>query len=332
MRSGFFFGDVGLSSVVSYSIVINTFERPESLSRCLEALSRQKGIAETEIIAVDDGSDGDFSAIERNWKKKIPLRYLKIRHAGRAAARNRGVKAASGSRVIFLGDDILVRPGWLEAHVESGREERLRAVIGPCPLQAPPAKEAGKPSKALLLAYEPIPFDEIKNPEDAGFRFFISGNLSMDRALFLELGGFDERFQRYGWEDIELGYRFARVGGRVIYDEKAKAVHAHPATGAEELWAREFSTGITAYQFWSKYKAPDLAFLKWWDENSPPSPAWKRRLGHVAIAALERLAPNAAMLPGLYRRLAYAYRRQGFLEGERLYGTTMTEPGIKPAT
>ena len=300
------------------SIVINTYERPESLSRCIGALSRQRGIDEVEVIAVDDGSRGDFKAIERNWKTKLNFRYLKIRHSGRSAARNRGVAAAKGDRIIFLGDDVIAKRGWLERHLNYGADDRLIAVLGPYPLQLKTAN--GRAASAAFRRFaDPVNLDSVEDRRNLGFSYFATGNLSMDRELFNEIGGFDERFKRYGWEDVDLGYRFERAGGRLIYDEKAQAVHAHPAMRRAELWEREFSMGVTAFQFWSKWRNEDLDFMKFWGEGEQPGPAWRRALGRAAIEGMERIAPNSELLGKLYERLVYSYRHAGVAEGRRLF-------------
>ena len=304
---------------MAYSVIINTFERPASLSRTLETLARQKGIGEVEIIVVDDGSETDQSAIDRQWKKKLNFRYMKIRHAGRGGARNRGVKAASGDRVIFLGDDILVRPGWLERHIETGRERPETAIIGPNPLQLQKPKIADC-SPAFLRWADPIDFNAIKDPNNAGFLYFTTGNLSMDRAMFLDLGGFDENFKSYGWEDIDLGYRFHHAGGKIVFDPAARAIHAHPHLTRADLWAREYAVGLTAYQFWMKHQAQDLVFMKFWSEDSRGGPRWHRRLGAFVIDLVEKVAPRAPFLPSFYERMIYSCRFAGVDEARRVFG------------
>lgn len=306
------------------SIVINTYRRPESLERCLEALASQDRIAECEVVVVDDGGGGNAKAFETRWAESLRLRYLSIEHAGRAAARNHGVGAAAGQRVIFLGDDIHVRPGWLAPHLRGADEAPNIAVIGPCPLD--PAPPGGAPyPPAFLRAAEPVPFEEIKNADDAGFIYFITGNLSIQRERLIELGGFDERFTEYGWEDIDLGYRFYRSGGRVVYRAEAAAVHAHPRLTRGDLWRREFAVGVTSYQFWTKYRTPDVEFMKFWNENSRSGPAWRRALGGTLIAVIESIAPGSPRLDALYERLRYSWRHAGVQEGRRRFGNSMAD-------
>ena len=55
----------------------------------------------------------------------------------------------------------------------------------------------------------------------------MNGNSSISRALFLELGSYDESFRHYGSEDLELGYRLSRAGVRFVYNPKAVGYHDH---------------------------------------------------------------------------------------------------------
>ncbi|MBI3737322.1 glycosyltransferase, partial [Candidatus Sumerlaeota bacterium] len=238
------------------SIVINTYNRPELLSRCLDNLSRQARLDEAEVIVVDDGSRGDFHAIERLWRRKMNLKFVPIKHAGAPAARNRGVAAASGERVIFLGDDVFVRPGWLARHLDQGRGNPLIAIIGPYPLENHPDYSA-----SFLKWAESFHLSRIKDPTNAGFALFGTGNASMDRAKFLEIGGFDERFIYYGWEDLDLAYRFEKGGGRIIFDAEAKAIHNHPYLKRSDLWQRELKSGMNAYLFWDKWRNGDVEYM-----------------------------------------------------------------------
>ncbi len=296
------------------SVVINTYERPESLSRCLEALSRQKGADPFEVIVVDDGSRLDLKAIERLWADRLRFELVRIRHAGRSAARNRGVRSARGERILFLGDDVIVRPGCLARHRR--RAEPLVAVVGPYPLRNP----TGSPPFRHWA--EPNPEPAIEDPEDAGFRFFGTGNLSMSRQTFLELGGFDEQFQHYGWEDLDLGLRLERAGGKLVYDSQARADHIHPPMDRAALWHREREVGYTALQFWRKWEpeaADQVAFMKFWDDPQGfrPGPRWRRRLGDMLIALLYRMAPASGLNGRLYERMVYAWRLEGVAEAWR---------------
>jgi glycosyltransferase involved in cell wall biosynthesis len=290
------------------SIIINTFERPESLSRCLEALERQKNAEPFEVVVVDDGGRLDLKAIRRVWETRVPLKMIRIEHAGRAEARNRGVEQAAGERILFLGDDIRVMPGCLERH--RSHTETSIAVTGPYPLQDL------RGSSAYRYWAESVHPERIEDPDNAGFLMFATGNLSMDRELFLQLGGFDDRFVKYGWEDIDLGLRFERAGGRLVFDEKAAARHFHPNVTLAQMWQREWEMGYTAWQFHDKWAhdAPEAAAaVNFWGDAAHLriGPEWRRALGVRLTEWTERAIPESGLNRRLIERMVFAQRLRG---------------------
>jgi len=296
------------------SIIINTYERPETLSRCVEAVALQEGAKPYEVIVVDDGGASDLEPLERLWSGRLDFQLLRMTHQGRAAARNLGVEAARGERLLFLGDDVIAAPGCLARHRACA--DPLLAVVGPYPLRAP------RGSPPFRRWAEPNPQHRIEDPQDAGFWFFATGNLSLSRATLLELGGFDPRFECYGWEDIDLGLRFERAGGRLIFDPRARAEHDHPAPSRAQLWRREYEMGITAWQFYEKWAAvaPDIVdeMIFWRDPAAiRPVPAWRRRLGEGLVGLLDRLAPASRLNERLFKRMVFSRRLAGVAEGWR---------------
>jgi glycosyltransferase involved in cell wall biosynthesis len=307
------------------SVLINTRNRPRQLQRTLEALAHSPGNAPGEVIVIDDGGAADLAPIARELADRLPLRVERIDHAGRAAARNRGLALAAGRRILFLGDDVVAQPGLLAAH--AAESDPRVAVVGPYPL----ARPTGSPPFRRWA--EPNPQQKIEDRTDAGPFFFATGNLSMDRAFALELGGFDARFARYGWEDIDLGLRFHRAGGRLRFDPAAGALHEHPPMTRPDLWRREREMGYTAFQFAEKWRAdaPDwVARMIFWDDPAAlrPGPVWRRALGKGAIGLLDAIAPGSALNARLYERMVFAHRLEGVAEAWRDAGRSdsPTEP------
>ena len=110
--------DAGPTARRGVSVVVPTRDRPESLRRCLGAL-RAQDLAELEVIVVDDGSR-DRGAVEAALAGAAPgVRLLRTPGRGPAAARNRGVRAATGEVVCFTDDDCEPEPGW--ARLLAGR-------------------------------------------------------------------------------------------------------------------------------------------------------------------------------------------------------------------
>jgi glycosyltransferase involved in cell wall biosynthesis len=133
-----------------------------------------------------------------------------VAEANRAAARNAGIEAATGSVVAFVDDDVWLPPGFVAAHARAhGNGERL-AVSGPI-LNVESYDERPKPS-----------------PFNYSNAFLCTCNVSVPREALLSVSGFDARFNLYGWEDTELGLRLRRSGLRRAFAWDAFLYHIKP--------------------------------------------------------------------------------------------------------
>lgn len=96
---------------MKYSVVIPTFNRRELLVDAIDSVLRQK-YADIEIIVVDDGSDdGSSNMLAQRFPE---VHALQQANQGPAAARNRGIAAATGEWMAFLDSDDI----WLAHKIE----------------------------------------------------------------------------------------------------------------------------------------------------------------------------------------------------------------------
>lgn len=173
-----------------------------------------------EIIFVDDGStDGT-----RDWLKTLRGAdgfrvILNDRNLGYAGANNRAAAVAEGEILGLLNNDLVLSPGWLEPILAAFDALNGRAgLIGNVQLDAKTGavdhagiviNEQGKPIHLRALPPKRARWsrDLWQPPALTGACLFIG------RALWRQLGGFDEAFMN-GGEDIDLCFR-ARSAGRV---------------------------------------------------------------------------------------------------------------------
>lgn len=172
-----------------------------------------------EIIFVDDGStDGT-----REWLATLtspPFRVvLNERNLGYAAANNRAAALARGEFLALLNNDLVLQPRWLEPLLAAHATLGPRAgVLGNVQLDARTGAidhagiVIGVQGKPLHLRELPPPADRLAR--DLWTPPALTGAcLLIERALWRQLGGFDEAFMN-GGEDIDLCFR-ARAAGRV---------------------------------------------------------------------------------------------------------------------
>ncbi len=89
------------------SVIIPVYNEESVIKNCLESLSKQSIISETEIILVNDGSTDNTKKIIEQQKGKLKnLSLLTQNHLGPGAARNFGASKAKGEILVFVDADM----------------------------------------------------------------------------------------------------------------------------------------------------------------------------------------------------------------------------------
>ena len=213
----------------SLAIVIPTLGRPTTLRRVLDLLARQGTEAGAlEIVVAADAREGDLGPLRealagRPW----PTQLVQGESDGASAARNAGWRAAGSDLVLFLGDDILPRPGLLAGHLarhsaDPGDEVGVLGHIRWAP-------ELGRSAFMVWLDHG-MQFDYPSiEGDDAGWGRFNTANASVKRALLEQAGGFDETLP-FLYEDLDLARRAHDRGFRLLYERNAVGEHLHRPT------------------------------------------------------------------------------------------------------
>ena len=97
---------------MKFSIVVPVYNVEQYLEQCLESLQVQD-FDNFEIICVNDGSTDRSREILTEWESKIPqMRVIDRENGGLSAARNTGLKAATGNYLVFVDSD-----DWVESNM-----------------------------------------------------------------------------------------------------------------------------------------------------------------------------------------------------------------------
>lgn len=161
------------------SIIIPTYNRPKELESTLKTIFNQS-YREFETMIVDDGSSSDISHLG----KKYPLKIIKQKHEGAAAARNNGFQHSKGEFLLFSDDDIIFKPNFLDRLVKA-LENNLEKSYAYC----------GFEIDGKVLGMEPFNADRLKKQN------YISGISLIRRNRF---PGWDPKIKRLQDWDLWL--------------------------------------------------------------------------------------------------------------------------------
>lgn len=224
------------------SIIIPTNRGRDVLDRCLAAIAAQSFDARRiEVFVIFNGAPPVGWPADA-WPFRLVVEHLPEPNI--AAAKNVALGRARGDWIVLLNDDVIVEPGFIDAHLASHRRlGRLALVLGE-------SAWPRYPDATLfdeMIARTPMVFfyPRMQPRQWYDFRHAWNLNLSLRRE---HLAGqrFDERLGPFFYEDVELAYRLERGAGlRVWYEPDARLTHEHRYT-LDGYLARETEMGRAA--------------------------------------------------------------------------------------
>jgi len=185
------------------SVIVPTFNRPEVLNECLRSIEGQT-FRHFEVVVVNDGG-ADVGNVVARWNTRGNIRYIRHpEHRGPAAARNTGIRAATGDYIAYLDDDDLYYPNHLETLVNFLESTGCRAAYTDA-VRAHQKRVAGK----FVVCKRDIPFSLDFDAERILVRNFIPTLCILHaRDCLLESDLFDESLPVL--EDWDLWIRISR--------------------------------------------------------------------------------------------------------------------------
>ena len=117
--------------MMTITVLIPTYYRPQDLARCLEALKRQTRPADQVLVVVRDSDIETWALLKEFSSAPLPLQTVTVRVPGVIAAMNAGLDVAQGDIIAFTDDDAAPHTDWLariETHFLS--DERIGGVGG----------------------------------------------------------------------------------------------------------------------------------------------------------------------------------------------------------
>lgn len=222
---------------MNISIIVPNFNGNNLLKENLPKIIRaivfcQKKIKiSAEIIIVDDKSTENSIEEIKKYTDQINIKNILFKisenekNLGFASTINRGVKNSNGEIIILLNTDVAPHEDFLPFLIQHFKDEKFFAVgcldesieNGKTILRG---RGIGKWEKGFLRHAR----GEVNNINTL---WVSGGSGAFRKKIWDKLGGFNEIFSPFYWEDIDLSYRAQKSGYDILFEPKSRVVHKH---------------------------------------------------------------------------------------------------------
>lgn len=233
------------------SIIIPVYNHVQVTLKCLLSIALSNSQTNYEIIIIDDCSSDETPFL---ISRLSGIRLLRNpQNMGFLKSCNIAASYSNGEYLVFLNNDVIVLPGWLEALRETFKLFPNTGLVG-----AKLLNRDGTLQEAGGIIWEDGTgwnYGRGKNPFDPKYNFarevdYCSGACIMvPRYLWEELGGFDEHFSPAYYEDTDFAFRVRNAGYKVVYQPNAQVIHLEGITSGTDI-----NSGIKSYQETNRHK------------------------------------------------------------------------------
>jgi GT2 family glycosyltransferase len=237
-----------MKRIANITVAIPTLDRPEGLSRCLEALLIKGEILPAEVLIIDQGRGQTGKDVVSQFQSKSLTQIIHCSQPqlGLSAARNLASVRATHEIIAFTDDDCVPDPAWLSSI------ERTFASISESDGVAGRILPLGDASPDLFPISTRTSGKET-TLQGRGFPWHVGsgGNFAIKRARLQQIGGYDERLGTgtpgKSAEDIDIFYRLLLHGAILRY--QPDVVIYHERQDADRLLRsfRNYSYGFGAF-------------------------------------------------------------------------------------
>lgn len=222
------------------SIVIPNYNGEDLLKKNLhkvldEIKTYRRG--KCEVIVIDDGSKDNSTRVLKEIKNKNRILdfYENEKNLGFSSTVNLGVKKSIGEIIILLNTDVFPEKNFLDALIPHFKDESVFAVG--CMDKsiendniALRGRGIGEWKRGFLM--------HRRGEIDKTDTFWVSGGSSAFRkSIWEKLGGLEELYNPFYWEDIDISYRAQKSGYKILFEPKSVVVHEHEKGTINNLYS-----------------------------------------------------------------------------------------------
>lgn len=234
------------------SIIIPTFNNAASLSRTLESLKMMDIPVATavELLVVDNNCTDNTADVIKQFAAEVPpfdVKYCYESEQGSSAARNKGIKEASGSILAFTDDDVIVKNDWAVMINKIFKDPSIACAGGKIlpkwEIKPPEWIDHHFNGYLALIDYGEKAFQMLQ-PE------LWTANLAVRKSVVDKYGNFPEHMghlagRQCGGEDVYFVERLLEAGEKVMYCPEMLVHHCIPKKRMQKRYFRSWalSTG-----------------------------------------------------------------------------------------
>lgn len=172
------------------------------------------------IIVVDNGStDGTVVWLEKEYPDVVIVKNTE--NLGFTKPINQGVAVSKAEYIILLNNDVRPEKDYLKNILRFFKDEKVFAV----------SFNENESSWPLVRWDGKLQFTRGKDKTTPYYSAWASGGSAIfRRSIWDKLGGFNEIYAPYYWEDIGIGYRAWKSGYKIISDIESMVYHEHEST------------------------------------------------------------------------------------------------------
>jgi GT2 family glycosyltransferase len=232
------------------SVLICTYNRPELLAQCLDALLCRTTEKPDEVVVVNGGDErSDEVVAQRAMREKqkvrgqkseaggqraegkgqkaedrgqrIEIKLVKTVNKNLAASRNVGLPHCTGDIIAMTDDDAEVFPDWVTQMKRAHSEHPEAGGVGGLVLGRNTESLVGKVADAIT-------FPSWREPQYV--RTLPGVNISFKREAVERVGSQDEELFLSCGEDVDYNWRIQKLGYKIYFDPQIKVFHYHRPT------------------------------------------------------------------------------------------------------
>ncbi|MCG8579511.1 MAG: glycosyltransferase family 2 protein, partial [Bacteroidales bacterium] len=224
---------------IQASLIISTYNRPQSLHHVLESVKNQS-LLPHEVIIADDGSGYETDSLIQQFQKNFPVPLIhswqKDLGFRQASSKNKAAAKSSGNYLLFLDGDLVLHPHYIKNNICSARE-RCFVVNTRVLLKEKTTNIILKSGIFKLNIWQLLNQKNRKNgfyapflnkfiPDKQSIKPSRGGLMGIWKNDYLAVNGMNEDFIGWGHEDTDLFIRLLKYGLKRI-DNKFMALSYH---------------------------------------------------------------------------------------------------------